>query len=113
MSKEQKEEIEIEVTPGEEETPPVEEKKDDVSDDLTSAQLLNKVEKLVDEKIELARTAQDDEDDEEEEQEEEPKGLGVFPMILIAGVGLVGIASIIMKNRPISNPNDTETQNDG
>ena len=111
MSKEQKE-LEIEETPGEEFTPG-EDPKDDVSDDLTSAQILNKVEKLVDEKIELARTSQDDEDDEEEEEEEKPKSIGFFPVLLIGTVIAAGIASIIIKNRPISHPNDMETQNDG
>ncbi len=103
-------EKEILETPGEKEildTP------DNVADTLTSKQLEAKVEKLVNEKVELALDAHDNEEDEVEEDEQEPNGLGLFPTLLIGGIVLVAAASIFIKNRPISHPNEAETENQG
>jgi len=91
-----------------------EKKVDDVSDDLTSKNLAAKVEKLIDEKIELARQAQDNETDKQDEEEkEEPKGFGMFPALLIGGIVLVGAATLFLKNRPNSHPIEAETENQG
>lgn len=90
-----------------------EDQKDNVADLLTSKHLAEKVEKLIDEKMALAQEAQDNEEEEIEEENKESKGLGWFPLLLIAGVAVVGVATVVMKNRPISHPTEEETQNDG
>ena len=104
-------ENEILDTPGENEE--IIETPDNVADTLTSKQLEAKVEKLVNEKVELALDAHDNEEDEEDEYEEENKSLGLFPTLLIGGIVLVAAASIFLKNRPISHPNEAETENKG
>jgi len=114
MSKEQEKEIEI--IPGEEETPeqePQQKEVDSVADALTSKQLEAKVEKLVNEKLELAQQAQDNEEEPQDEDEEKPKGLGLFPALLIGGVVLVGAATLFIKNRPNSHPTEAQTENQG
>ncbi len=113
MNKEQEQET---LTPGVEETPeqePQQQEVDSVADALTSKQLEAKVEKLVNEKLELAQQAQDNEEEPQEEDEEKPKGLGLFPALLIGGVVVVGIASVFLRNRPNSHPTEAQTENQG
>lgn len=94
---------EIEVTPG----------ADNIADELTSKQLDKKIEKLVNEKIALAQEAQDNEEEETNEEPEEKKGLGLFPKLLIGAVVVVGVSTLLLKNRPISHSDEAETQNQG
>jgi len=110
--KTENEELEI-TTPGEEETPGEEQKSDSVADMLTSKNLDKKIEDIVEQKIELAREAQDNEEEPQDEDEEKPKGLGLLPALLIGGVVVVGIASVLLKNRPNSHPTEAQTENQG
>jgi len=76
-------------------TPP---KSDNVSDILTSKEFAHTVDTLIEEKLKLADTVEDEEEPEEEPEEE--KSFGLFPALLIGGVVVSFIASVFLQNRP-------------
>ncbi len=81
---------------------------------LTDAQLDSKIEKIVDEKIQLADEADDLRNDlHEPTEEEEEKGLGVFPFVIFGVLALAAVATVILKNSPNNAQNGTEEQNAG
>lgn len=96
------------------ETPPapVEEDRESITDLLADKLLEATVDKLIEEKLTLAQSATDNEEDEEPD-EDDNKSIGMFPKLIIGGVAVFGLVSLFLYNRPISHPNESQTENDG
>ena len=95
-----------------EELEPPKEQEQNLADVLSSKDLAKTVNKLIDEKLSLAEDAHDNEEEPEPEEVEET-GIGLFPLLLIGGVVLIGASSLLLKNRPTTTLSNSETENAG
>jgi hypothetical protein len=111
--KKENEENEIIEELEEDTTPPVEENNsDEVADILTSQALDTHIKTIVDEKLALAQSATDNEEEPDaEDEDEEEKGLGMFPIIVITGVVIVGFTAVMLRNRPNISHEDIPGEN--